>query len=113
MADLKGRPDSCQVYIALSDKPYELKTKPKERKLFDPNDEGVIAYGQFTSGQSTTSYQQLTIPLEYRAVDRAPKYIIVVASASKYGDYFIGGVGSTLWLDEMELIYGDNPQIQE
>ena len=46
-------------------------------------------------------------------MDRAPKYIIVVASASKYGDYFIGGVGSTLWLDEMELIYGDNPQIQE
>lgn len=113
LANLKGRPDSCQVYIALSDKPYELKTKPAERTLFDPNDAGVIAYGQFTSGQSTDSYQQLTIPLEYRAVDRVPKYIIVVASASKYGDYFIGGVGSTLWLDEMELIYGDNPQIQE
>lgn len=113
LSNLKDRPDSCQVYIALSDKPYELKTKPSERKLFDPNDAGVIAYGQFTSGQSSASYQQLTIPLEYRSVDRIPKYIIVVASASKYGDYFIGGVGSTLWLDEMELIYGDNPQIQE
>ena len=113
LSNLKGRPDSCQVYIALSDKPYVLKTKPSERTLFDPNDAGVIAYGQFTSGQSSDSYQQLTIPLEYRSVDRVPKYIIVVASASKYGDYFIGGVGSTLWLDEMELIYGGTPQVQE
>lgn len=113
LSKLKGQSDSCQVYIALSDKPYELKTKPSERKLFDPNDACVIAYGQFTSGQSTSQYQQITIPLEYRSVDRAPKYVIVVATASKYGDYFIGGVGSTLYLDEMELIYGDNPQIQE
>ncbi len=105
LANLKGRPDSCQVYIALSDKTYELKTKPAERKLFDPNDAGIIAYGQFTSGQSTTSYQPLTIPLEYRSVNRVPKYIIIVAAASKYGDYFIGGVGSTLWIDEMELVY--------
>ena len=113
LANLKGRPDSCQVYIALSDKPYTLKTKPSERKVFDPNDAGIIAYGQFTSGQTTSSYQQLSIPLEYRAMDRIPKYIIVVASASKYGDYFIGGVGSTLWLDEMELIYGDTPKVKE
>lgn len=105
LADLKGRPDSCQIYIALSDKPYVLKTKPAERKLFDPNDAGIIAYGQFTGGQSTASYRPLTIPLEYRSLKRVPQYIIVVATASKYGDYFIGGVGSTLWLDDMELVY--------
>ena len=105
LANLNGRPDSCHIYIALSDKSYKLKTKPTERKLFDPSDAGIIAYGQFTSGQSTTSYQQLTIPLEYRSENRVPKYIIIVATASKYGDYFIGGVGSTLWLDEMELVY--------
>lgn len=113
LAKLEGRPDSCQIYIALSDKPYVIKTKPAERQLFNPNDANIIAYGQFTSGQTTTSYQKLTIPLEYRTVDRVPKYIIVVASASKYGDYFIGGVGSTLWLDEMELIYGDTPKVKE
>lgn len=105
LADLMGRPDSCQVYIALSDRQYVLKTRPEERQLFNPADAGIIAYGQFTSGQSTTSYKQITIPLEYRSVNRVPKYIIIVAAASKYGDYFIGGVGSTLWLDEMELVY--------
>jgi len=32
---------------------------------------------------------------------------LIVASSSKYGDYFTGGDGSTLWIDEFEL--GFNP----
>ena len=105
LASLKGQTDMCQIYIALSDKIYEIHNDPKSRQLFDPNDSGIIAYGEFTSSQSVTSYKQLEIPLEYRYTDRTPKYIIIVASSSKYGDYYIGGVGSKLWLDEMELVY--------
>ena len=105
LASLKGQTDMCQIYIALSDKIYEIHNDPKNRQLFDPNDSGIIAYGEFTSSQSVTSYKQLEIPLEYRYTDRTPKYIIIVASSSKYGDYYIGGVGSKLWLDEMELVY--------
>ena len=104
LASLKGQTDMCQIYIALSDKIYEIHNDPKNRQLFDPNDSGIIAYGEFTSSQSVTSYKQLEIPLEYRYTDRTPKYIIIVASSSKYGDYYIGGVGSKLWLDEMELV---------
>ena len=107
LENLRGRPDSCHVYIALSDKsePYEIRTAPSKRQMFDKNDANIIAYGEFISAQTTSSYQQITIPLEYRANNRTPRYIVIVASASKYGDYFIGGVGSTLWLDEMELVY--------
>lgn len=107
LASLKGQPDMFQIYIALSDKsePYEIRNDPKNRHLFDPNDENIIAYGEYTSSETVTSYQQLEIPLEYRATNRTPKYIIIVASSSKYGDYYIGGVGSKLWLDEMELVY--------
>lgn len=107
LESLRGRPDSCQIYIALSDKPepYEIRTRPSVRQLFDKNDKNIIAYGEFTKGESTSQYQQITIPLEYRAMNRVPKYIVIVAAASKYGDYFIGGEGSTLWLDEMELVY--------
>lgn len=107
LANLKGETDICQIYIALSDKsePYEIRNNPKNRQLFDPNDENIIAYGEFSSSETVTSYKKLEIPLEYRATDRTPKYIIIVASSSKYGDYYIGGVGSKLWLDEMELVY--------
>ena len=85
---LQGRPDSCHIYIALSDKsePYEIRTRPSTRQLFDKNDRNIIAYGEFISGQTTSSYQQITIPLDYRATNRTPKYIVIVCAASKYGD---------------------------
>lgn len=107
LASLKGQTDMFQIYIALSDKsePYEVRNNPDNRQLFDPNDANIIAYGEYTSSESVTSYKELEIPLEYRATNRTPKYIIIVASSSKYGDYYIGGVGSKLWLDEMELVY--------
>lgn len=107
LASLKGQPDMFHIYIALSDRsePYEIRNDPKNRQLFNPEDDGIIAYGEYSSSETVTTYKQLEIPLEYRATNRTPKYIIVVASSSKYGDYYIGGVGSKLWLDEMELVY--------
>ena len=107
LASMKGEPDICHIYIALSDKSeaYEIRNDPDKRQLFDKDDANIIAYGEFSSNQSTSSYKQIEIPLEYRYTNRTPKYIIIVASSSKYGDYYIGGVGSKLWLDEMELVY--------
>ena len=107
MQSFIGNPDTCHIYIALSDKsePYVINTDPKSRQLFDKNDANIIAYGEFLSAQTTSSYQQIEIPLTYRATNRTPKYIIIVCAASKWGDYYVGGVGSTLWLDEMELVY--------
>ena len=107
LAYMKGQPDSCQIYIALGDweKPYEIRTRPSERQLFEPNDPNVIAYGQLTQGNTIGSWTQHEIELDYRYTNRTPKYIVVVASSSKYGDYFTGGVGSKLWLDDLELVY--------
>ena len=108
LASLKGQPDMCHIYIALTDKQYTIKNwsgnNGNYRQLFDKDDSGIIAYGEFISDKSTSSFQQIEIPIEYRA-NRTPKYIIIVASSSRYGDYYIGGVGSKLWLDEMELVY--------
>ena len=108
LEDSKGNPDTCSVYIALidSDEPYEVRTRPSTRKLFDPTDECVIAYGSFYNWETTTGgYNEVTIPIEYYYKDRTPTYIIIVAASSKYGDYFVGGDGSTMYLDEMELLY--------
>lgn len=107
LKNMVGQSDLFQIYIALSDKsePYEIRNDPNKRQLFDPNDANIVAYGEYTSSEPVTSYKELEIPLEYRYTNRTPKYIIIVASSSKYGDYYLGGVGSKLWLDEMELVY--------
>jgi hypothetical protein len=119
MEYLKGRPDSCNIYIALwhiEDGDYEqfqgdkypiiIKTKPgQDQNLFSVNDPRVIAYGNFTSGTTVTSWTPETIEVKYKNTEVAPTHILVVASSSKYGDFFTGGVGSTLVLDNLKLIY--------
>lgn len=104
---LKGKMDTCHIYIALGDwsAPVEIRTKPSERKLFDPADPNIIAYATFSTAQTTTSYQELDLKLNYRATDRKPTYLVIIATASKYGDFFTGGDGSTLWIDDFELLY--------
>lgn len=102
-----GQPDTCIVWCALTDgeTPVEIRTKPTDRKLFDRTASDVIAYGEFTSGESIEDYIDVVFDLEYVATDRIPRFLLVTASASKYGDYFTGGRGATLYIDSYELIY--------
>lgn len=116
---LMGRPDSCHIYIALwhleegeeetfqgESYPIVVRTKPgSEQHLFSPSNPHVVAYGQLTQGSDVPSWTSETITLDYKYTDRAPTHIQVVASSSKYGDYFTGGVGSTLVLDNIRLVY--------
>lgn len=103
----KGKPDTCAIYIALGDwdSPVEVYTKYSERKLFDKADPHVIAYAEFYSGETIAEYQEVELKLDYRSTSRVPKHILVVCSASKYGDYFTGGEGATLWVDDFSLEY--------
>ena len=105
--NLKGQPDTCIVWSALidSDQPCEIRTNPKNRKLFNPDDDDVIAYGNIQYGRSVDNYIQFEFEYDYKSTQRVPNYILIVASASKYGDYFTGGNGSVLYLDDIELIY--------
>lgn len=106
-ADLKGRPDSCIVWCALTDlnEPFEIRTSPSNRNLFDPQGSYVIAYGSMICGNTVPQYIPFEFELEYNSTERVPTQIIVVAASSKYGDYFTGGVGSKLFIDDLELLY--------
>ncbi len=106
-----GGNDHGQVYVALTDEPVEIRTKASDRKVFDSeNDEHVLAYGQVTwTGNfgADGQLERVEIPFVYndRAKTKKPLYLIMVASASKYGDYFSGAAGSVMYLDDIELIY--------
>lgn len=105
---MKGRPDSCSIYVILADwdQPFTIRTRKSERSLIDPeHDEHILAYSVLSTSESNTEYKEYTLPIHYKITNRKPKYIVVVASASKYGDYFTGGEGSCLWVDNFELLY--------
>lgn len=104
----EGVQDTAIVYIALTDwdAPIEVHTKDKST-LFSKNDPHIIAYGELLIDKNVNDWTNHKIKLEYREKSKTtkPKYILVVASASKYGDYYTGSTSSTLWLDDFELIY--------
>lgn len=106
-SDLKGQPDMCHIYVAMTDwtAPFEIRTNPKTRQLFDPDSPEIIAYGELTRDTDTNGWVEFEIKLEYRDTSRIPRYIQITSAASKYGDYFTGGSGACLWVDDYELLY--------
>lgn len=113
----EGATDKGIVYVALmtdytedyNGSPWSVivKTKASERQLFNPEADNVIAYGKIDFNEATAGagLNEYNLELTYRRDDVRPSYIVVVASASVFGDYFEGGEGSTLWLDDLELVY--------
>lgn len=103
----KGDPDTCIVWLALidSENPFEIRTDPKDRHLFDPNGSDVVAYGKMECAKTIDRYETFEFEIKYKSYSRVPKYIVITGSASKYGDFFTGGVGATLYLDDFELVY--------
>ena len=112
--DYEGHKFAYEVNGDLSaDEPASFKYK--NAIDFSTNNPNVIAYGSITEEEAkgTGEWQEFTIDLKYRDLVRKPKYIIVVASASKYGDYFTGSESSLMYVDDFELIYDGEPSLQE
>lgn len=107
MSYMKGRPDSCHIYVAVTDwtAPYEIRTNPKTRNLFDKNASYIIGYGELVFGGSMDSFKEFEIKIDYRDTSRIPSYLQITCSASKYGDYFTGGNGAQLWVDQFSFDY--------
>lgn len=102
---LSGQSDMCQIYVLLTDKGSVYNVDTAEKTFIDiQNDPTIIAYGEKTTNSNTNGYQVFDIPLVYRS-NRKPTHCVIVASASKYGDYFTGGVGSLLYIDEFEFTF--------
>ncbi len=109
-----GDNDRCEVAISLGkwdyrvmkgvpDSPVRVNTAKKI--YYNSKSEGIIAFGHIVLDKSTDGWQQVDIPLEYRDSETVPTHIIITCASSYLGDYLIGGPGSTLWVDKMELIY--------
>lgn len=115
----KGDMDVCSIYIILSKGTYQLnntitETLLTEEKVF--NNDQFIAYGELPAEQCVSTngeWKEFNIPLKYKEgkFDETPTHLIIVCTSSKYGDYFTGGAGSTLYLDDFELVYDGEPTI--
>ena len=106
-----GTDDLCSIYMALAKAPHQL-DNTKTSTFFDfENDDNIIAYGQLPDAEAVSTnneWKEFTVTMTYK--DLTPQtqyYLIIVCSSSKYGDYFTGSTGSTMYIDDLELIYGE------
>ena len=85
--------DQCAIFIALAKKSFTFNNN-KEEEYID---------------------YEGTIPLKYKESQfgEQPTHIIIVCSASKYGDYMTGGDNSLLYVDDFSLVYEGTPTIWE
>lgn len=103
--DKKGQMDTGVIYVVLGDWNGQVTVDPAESMFLDVNnDPAIIGYGIVSYNSHMDDYQEFTINIDYRS-DRTPTRAIIVASSSELGDYFTGGDGSTLYLDELRFIY--------
>ena len=104
--DKIGKTDESQILMFLTDwtGPFRVNTNTNQFVDLD-NDSGIIALGQLNSSNTDSDYVKFTLPLVYRDNKRMPTYVVIAAASSRYGDYFTGGVGSVLLIDEFEFVY--------
>ena len=112
----KGSDDLCSIYVALSKKQKQVDNTKTETFLDLENDADIIAYGQLSDAEAVTTngWKEFTLNFKYKTLEPLDTYyLIIVFSASKYGDYFTGSTNSVMYVDDLELIYGDTPVMSE
>lgn len=115
VAPAKGENDECQIFCALVTELFHVANAAADGYEMTTgidweNDKRVVAYGQMTTNENSNGqWLELNIPLEYHSLTAKPTHLIIVCSASKYGDYFYGSDSSVLNLDDFEFVYGDTP----
>lgn len=114
-APAEGEADQCTMYCALLTENLVVDNTNMGTFPNWENDSRVVAYGSLPKEQNVESkgqWKRVTIPLVYNDLTKKPTHLLIVFSASKYGDYFHGGEGSTLYLDDFSLEYGDTPLVK-
>ena len=116
----KGDYDKASLRIALgtwdyktyggdANSPILVNTTDESTFVDFTTDASTIAFGEkiivSDEANSTNVWQQITIPLEYRNLNKYPTHIMISFAASMYGDYFTGCDSSKLWVDAVELLY--------
>ena len=112
-----GDMDTGIIYVGLVDNstvsykdytwPVIVRTADLNGYSFKKDGANVIAYGEHVFSEATAGDEliEITIPIEYVRQGVTPSNIVVVCSASRYGDYYCGGPGSTLIVDDFKLVY--------
>lgn len=102
--------DECDIYAVLYEVTHEVPYLDGTNIKTHPN---IVMIAQLPQGKQTEQWKRFSLPfsvVEGRKIEpaklQAGKYnLAIVMTSSKGGAQFLGAVGSTLYVDEMQLFY--------
>ena len=102
-----ARRDSCNIYAVLYETDDEVECLYGDNVLTSPN---LVAVALVDQPEETDVYKKFDVEFEYRKPydpqkSKEFKYkLAVVFTSSRDGGRFRGAVGSTLWIDDVEVV---------
>ena len=96
--------DNGFIQVLLTDWPAPYHINTVDETFVKDDDPHIIGSARLLLTRDTGGYIRFNLPIEYRN-DRTPKYVVIACTSSIGGDYFTGGDGSTLYLDEFKFVY--------
>ncbi|MDD3108187.1 MAG: PCMD domain-containing protein [Alistipes sp.] len=105
---VEGKKDAFHIYAMFFETDAQLQTLDGTNQFTDPH---IVAMAKFSDEAAHDTWTKFEIPMEYsKAVDAqklaAGGYsLALVFTSSIHGDVFCGAINSTLWIDDVEILY--------
>lgn len=106
--------DQCQIQVVVTDTEKPFRVLPigsvngptYDGEMVDLNTSPyVMGRGVCNYGSTEGEWVEFELPIDYPDPTRKPTYVIVTCASSHLGDYFTGGEGSVMLVDEFEFVY--------
>lgn len=94
--DAKGTPDKGTAWIKLEDWKGVVGLRPADAE--------ELGYSILYFDKDVQTYTRFEFDVKYSST-KQPTHITICFSSSYLGDFYTGGVGSTLYIDNIELVY--------
>ena len=103
--DKKGKTDEGSIDVSLLDcKSLSAIDTAKEKFVEAEKNPDCVGFGKLILKEDTKGYVQFELPIEYKN-DKTPTYVVIVATPSRFGEFFTGSSDSVLYVDEWQFNY--------
>lgn len=116
--EVSGEKDQFDIYGIFFETDDEVQYLDGSNRFTSSN---IVALARISDQEETDEWTHFYIPFEYeegKTIDEeklanGEYYLTVLFTSSINGDYFEGAIGSTLWIDEVEIIQADSDEEDE
>lgn len=113
----EGDPDLIKIFCCMATESHKVDSGDASGTTFSPSDANiksgdarynkVLYSAYFETTQSQEEWKQFEVPFTFYGTDpnQVPTHLIVTFTCSGYGDFFDGSTKSTMYIDDIELVY--------